>query len=291
MMYFDLHCDSISKAYKEKTSIFTDDFAVKIQSNKFFKREQCFALWLDDELQGEPAFSYCKNLLSFFNEEKNKIKLYNVSPHLTIENGSALGGDLNNIEFFKTKGAIMMSLTWNGENDLASGVNFSAGLKPLGKEAVKEIEKNNIILDVSHLNEEGFRDVLNISHKPFVASHSCCYDICQHRRNLKSWQIKQIIAMGGIIGINFYPAFLGTGKGSVFDKIKQNIELIVSLGGENNVALGSDFDGAKMSKSLRSADDVPVLYSYLKNNGMRKELLEKVFYSNAVSFLTQFNDS
>lgn len=291
MMYFDLHCDSISKAYKEKTSVFTDDFAVKIQSNKFLKREQCFALWLDDELQGEPAFSYCKKLLSFFDEEKNKIELCNVLPHLTIENGSALGGELNNIEYFKTKGVIMMSLTWNGENDLASGVNFSSGLKPLGKEAVKEIEKNDIILDVSHLNEEGFKDVLNISNNPFVASHSCCYDICPHRRNLKSWQIKQIIAMGGIIGINFYPTFLGVGEGSIFDKIRQNIELIVSLGGENNIALGSDFDGAKMSKSLFSADDVPNLYSYLKNCGMSENFLDKVFYSNARSFLTRFNNT
>ncbi len=288
MMYFDLHCDSVSKAYKEKTSLFHKDLALKINSDKFNKREQCFALWLDDELQGEPAFSYCKKLLKLYKDSEIKLLNGGVAPHLTLENAVSLGGDLNNMTYFKSQGVIMMSLTWNGENELASGVNSVGGLKKLGKEAVREMERQGIILDVSHLNEESFKDLLALATKPFVVSHSCCYDICPHRRNLKSWQIKEIIARGGIIGINFYPTFLGAGKGRVFEKIKENIELIVSLGGENNVALGSDFDGAKMSKQLSSADDVPKLYIYLQSSGMSEELLNKVFYSNTFNFLNSY---
>lgn len=289
MRYFDLHCDSVSKAYSEDISPFDQSLDIKIDSDKFIKREQCFALWLDDKLQGESAFSYCKGLLRAYKANENEILKRGVVPHLTLENGSCLGGDINNISYFKSQGATMMSLTWNGENDLASGVNFTGGIKSLGRAAIKEMEGNNIILDVSHLNEEGFKDVCSLATKPFVASHSCCYDICQNKRNLKSWQIKEIISRGGLIGINFYPSFLGAGKIGVFEKVKENIELILSFGGEDNIAIGSDFDGAKMSQELSSADDVIGLYEYLVIGGMGEQLLDKVFYSNASSFFESLN--
>lgn len=289
MRYFDLHCDSVSKAYSENISLFDHSLDIKIDSDKFIKREQCFALWLDDKLQGEPAFSYCKRLLRLYKANENEILKRGVVPHLTLENGSCLGGDINNISYFKGQGVIMMSLTWNGENDLASGVNFTGGIKPLGRDTIKEMERKGIILDVSHLNEEGFKDVCSLTAKPFVASHSCCYDICQNKRNLKSWQIKEIINCGGLIGINFYPYFLGTGKIDAFEKVKENIELILSFGGEDNIAIGSDFDGAKMSKKLSSADDVISLYRYLLISGMSEQFLGKVFYSNASSFFESFN--
>ena len=279
MMYSDLHCDSVTKAYRESISLFGGTLAVKLGSDKFIRREQCFALWLDDKLHGEPAFSYCKELLGFYKANEDEIKARGVTPRLTLENASSLGGDLNNIAFFKEQGVKMMSLTWNGENDLASGVDAKGGLKPKGKEAVKEMKNSGIIIDVSHLNEKGFRDVCKIGVKPFIASHSNCYDICPHKRNLKQWQVKEIISRGGLIGINFYPPFLG--KGSAFERVGDNIEYLLSLGGENCIALGSDFDGAEMSDELKSADDVARLYNYLIARGMSKEVVEKVFYKNA----------
>lgn len=278
-MYSDLHCDSVTKAFTENMSITDSRLAVKLGSDKFIKREQCFALWLSDELHGEAAFCYAKKLLSFYKKCESEIIKRGVTPHLTIENASALGGKLNNIAYFREQGTVMMSLSWNGENDLAGGSDAVGGLKPLGKDAVKEIENCGIILDVSHLNEEGFRDVCNIARKPFVASHSNCYDICPHRRNLKKWQIKEIIDRGGLIGINFYPTFLGSE--SAFELIRQNIEYLLSLGGEDCIALGSDFDGAKMSDELKTADDVVKLYDYLLSSGISRQTVEKAFYTNA----------
>ena len=281
MMYSDLHCDSITKAYSEKMSISDGRLAVKTGSDKFIKREQCFALWLSDELHGEAAFCYAEKLLQFYKENEDKIKSRGVIPHLTIENASALGGNLDNIAYFREHGTVMMSLSWNGENDLARGADAVGGLKPKGKDALWEMENCGIILDVSHLNEEGFRDVCKIATKPFIASHSNCYDICPHRRNLKRWQIKEIIDRGGLIGINFYPPFLG--EGSVLERVKDNIEYILSLGGENCIALGSDFDGAKMSRELKTADDVVKLRDYLLESGMSGEVAEKIFYENVKS--------
>ncbi len=280
-MYSDLHCDSITKAYEKNMSISDSRLAVKLCSDKFIKREQCFALWLGDELRGEAAFCYAKKLLQFYKNSEAEIKSRGVTPHLTLENASALGGNLNNIAYFRQQGAVMMSLSWNGENDLASGVTAVGGLKPKGKDALRETENCGIILDVSHLNEECFRDVCRIATKPFVASHSNCCDICHHRRNLKRWQVKEIIDRGGLIGINFYPPFLG--RGSVFDRVRDNIEYILSLGGEDCIALGSDFDGAKMNDELKNAEDVITLREYLLSTGVSERILNKMFYDNVKS--------
>ncbi len=279
MMYSDLHCDSVTRAFSRNLSITDGRLAVDIGSEKFIKREQCFALWLSDELYGEAAFCYAKKLLDFYKRGENEIKSRGVTPHLTVENASALGGNLNNIAYFKEQGIRMMSLTWNGENELASGADADGGLKALGKAAVREMENCGIILDVSHLNEEGFRDVCNTATKPFVASHSNCYDICPHRRNLKKWQIKEIISRGGLIGINFYPVFLGLG--SAFERVRDNIEYILSLGGEDCIAFGSDFDGADMGDELKTAGNVVSLRDYLLRQGISREIAEKVFYRNA----------
>ena len=173
----------------------------------------------------------------------------------------------------------MMSLTWNGENELASGVHAKGGLKPLGRDAVREMARQNITLDVSHLNEQGFYEVCLIDSIKIVATHSNCYDICPHMRNLKKWQIEEIIARGGLIGLNFYPAFLGRGR--VFEKIRENIEYLLSLGGENCMAFGSDFDGAEMSEELDGVDKVGELYRYLLSSGLSKRVVEGIFYGNA----------
>ena len=282
MRYFDLHCDTISRCYRDKKPFYDGDLQINaVKSKAIEKYEQYFALWLSDELRGEAAFSLCKNMLDHYeNEMKPIISMCpNISAHLSVENAAALGGDLDNIAYLKDRGVEIMGLTWNGENDLASGVHASGGLKAFGYDAVREMVRLGVTIDVSHLNERGFYEVCLIDSAKIIATHSNCYDICSHVRNLKKWQIKEIIRRGGLIGLNFYPAFLGSG--SVFDKIRDNIEYLLSLGGENCIALGGDFDGADMSPDLDGVDRVLSLYSYLSACGFEGSLLDKIFYLNA----------
>ncbi len=282
MNYTDLHCDTISRCYKEKKSFYDGDLQINaVKSKDIENYKQYFALWLSDEPKGETAFSLCKNMLDYYEAEIVPIirGCTNISAHLSIENASALGGDLDNIAYFNSRGVEMMSLTWNGENDLASGVNAEGGLKPLGREALREMARLDMTLDVSHLNERGFYEACFIDNIKIIATHSNCYDICPHIRNLKKWQVREIIDRGGIIGLNFYPPFLG--KGSVFEKIRENIEYLLLLGGEDCITFGSDFDGADMSADLDGIDKVGELYSYLLSFGFGEELLDKIFYRNA----------
>ena len=284
MRYTDLHCDTISRCYKDKKSFYDGDLQINaVKSKNIEKYEQYFALWLSDEPKGEAAFSLCKNMLDYYDKEIVPIisRYPNISAHLSIENASALGGDIGNIAYFKDRGVKMISLTWNGENDLASGVNVKGGLKSLGRQAVKEMARLGITVDVSHLNERSFYEVCLIDSIKIVASHSNCYDICPHRRNLKKWQVKEIISRGGLIGLNFYPLFLGTGKFDVFGKIRDNIEYLLSLGGEKCIAFGSDFDGAEMSPQLDGIDKIGEQYNYLLSSGLSKRVVEGAFYKNA----------
>ena len=291
MRYSDLHCDTVSRAFKENKSFIDGDLQINMQKlNNIEKYRQYFALWLSDEQRGEAAFSLCKKMLDYYEREIKPVisKCPGISAHLSIENASALGGEIGNVACFGSRGVEMMSLTWNGENELASGVNAKGGLKSFGRQVIKEMVRYDMTLDVSHLNERGFYEVCLIDSIKVVATHSNCYDICPHRRNLKKWQVKELISRDGLIGLNFYPIFLGTGKFDVFSKIRDNIEYLLSLGGEDCIAFGSDFDGAEMSEELDGIDKVGALYSYLLSSGFGKEFLDKIFYENITSHFDSF---
>ncbi len=286
MKYFDLHCDTVSKVYELKTTF--DDTRLHINSAKiasFEKYCQCFALWQDDSKKGNEAFLYAKKLLEIYKKQIEVLKSDTFQPILTLENAVSLGDSLDNIHFWKNEGVKMISLTWNGENALGFGaMSENKALKPFGKSAVREMETAGITLDVSHLSEKGFASVCDIAEKPFVASHSNCCDICAVPRNLKRWQIQSIIDIKGLIGINFYSAFLGNGKFSVFQKIYEHIYYLLSLGAENCIAVGSDFDGARMDESIGSLSKALLLYEFLREKGLSEAVLSKMFYDNANAF-------
>ena len=157
---------------------------------------------------------------------------------LTVENGSLLGAGLEHVEELRRDGVKMLTLTWNGENALGSGHETDHGLTPLGKEAVRALEEAGITVDVSHLNDAGFRDVLDVAQRPFAASHSNSRAICPHRRNLEDWQIREMVMRNCIIGLNYYTPFLRSdGKEADFDDLYRHICRFLELGAENCLAL------------------------------------------------------
>lgn len=283
MIYSDLHCDTVTRCFKKGESLFDARCHINyFKIKQFTKYRQCFALFADDSIRGEAAFSYFKMLLDFYEKELEKIKSSRLIPVLTAENGALLGGDSDNVDFMADKGVKMMSLTWNGENEIASGAHCNGGgLKPFGKEVIARMEERGVLVDVSHLNEKSFYDVASFLKTPLIASHSNCFSIVPDKRNLKDEQIKLIIESGGLIGLCFHaPFLLSDGHGS-FEMLYRNIHRILSLGGENAVCFGSDFDGGKPEKVLDSLQKVKNLYAYLKGRGLDKDLLEKIFFYNA----------
>lgn len=204
---------------------------------------------------------------------------------LTIENGSAIENNLENIEYFYQKGVKVMSITWNEDNLLGCGAYTKQdnGLTELGKQYIKKLNEKKIIVDVSHSSEKSFWDAIKVSEKPVVATHSCCYSLCPHPRNLKDEQIKAIAEKQGIIGVCYCNSFLSKTGIAGTKEIAKHIAHIANLVGINYVGLGSDFDGLEIEDiptNLKSIGQINNLIQELYNIGFHKNEVEKIMGEN-----------
>ena len=150
-------------------------------------------------------------------------------------------------------------------------------------------EELNIIIDLSHLNEKGFWDVARISTNPLVATHSNVHEICPHSRNLTNKQLEAIKNSDGIVGLNLATAFLRTdGKmeeDTNLEIILRHFDHLINILGEDKVAIGSDFDGAKVPLKIKNLVGMNVLKEFLLNKGYNKNLIIKLFSENWLNFL------
>lgn len=204
---------------------------------------------------------------------------------LTVENGSALAGRLDRVELLARDGVRMITLTWNGENEIGSGNVTDHGLSPFGREAVREMERQGILADVSHLNDKGLDDFLSFAQKPFAASHSNARAVCGHRRNLTDEQIREMAGRGCLIGLNYSQDFLRTGdRPALLDDLYRHVEHFLELGAEHCLALGSDADGTDVPPGLDCPERFAGLYQYLLDRGLSPEQADGILWKNALNF-------
>ncbi len=282
MRFFDLHCDTAYKCYRDALSFCDDTLAVTPQKAAVFDEwHQCFAIFIKDGTQN-PFDFYKKTLENFKTQLRNKPN--NLTPIFTVEGGLLIENELSRIETMYNDGVRALTLTWNGENQIAGGADTDVGLKNFGKEAIKELNRFNIMTDLAHLNKESYYDALEFAKKPII-THSCLEYINNHQRNIDDNQLNALVQKPGIFGLCFYPVFLG--QGDVFEQIYQNIFHILDLGYEDYLSIGSDFDGADMSNKLDDISAVPLLYQYLKNKKISEKTLDKIFFYNAFNFFNK----
>lgn len=200
-----------------------------------------------------------------------------------IENGYALGKDLNNIARFKDMGVRYITLCHNGDNDLcdsAKGTGEHNGLSQLGREAVTEMNRLGVMVDISHASEETFYDVLAFSKTPVIASHSSAKALCDHPRNLTDEQLKAIAATGGVVQVCLYHGFLTTEeKASLLDAVR-HIDYMIKLIGDDHVGIGSDFDGDGGIRGCNAENEMINLTRELLRLGYSPETLEKIWGGN-----------
>ncbi|RME87961.1 MAG: membrane dipeptidase [Planctomycetota bacterium] len=304
MHIFDGHCDVLLKHYYQRHFRNKQNFQISFQTLKEggVKFQVCalylptplrhsldpivdmYSLFLEI-LQKEPSFHWVKNLSDLHLVQKNPEK---IGLLLSLEGAEPLSNRLERLDFFHHLSITLITLTWSRRNDFADGTSFdpsmetSYGLTPLGRKLIQRMNQLSMVVDVSHLNERGFWDVLEISEKPVVASHSCVHKLAPHTRNLKDDQIRKLAEIHGLIGINFYPTFLtGSSQASVADIVK-HIQYISDLtGSTENIALGSDFDGIETSpEDLSSPKYFDNLREALAKAGFSSEDQEKILWKN-----------
>lgn len=270
---------------------------------------QCLACYVPDALSPEQAAGFHEGVMSHLAHEveRNAGRVVAVAsasqlrdvlensgePHVaavhTIENARMFAADLGLVERYAADGLLMASISWNAAGPLASGHDTHEHVSELGARAIAEMERNRVVLDVSHLNDECFDDVCRLSTRPFVASHSNSRAVCGHRRNLTDRQFAEIRERGGVVGLNYCDKFLsnevleGHAADVSFDEVATHIEHWLDLGGEDVVALGGDLDGATVPSLLDGADKMPAFQGLLEHR-FGSTITRKLCYANALAF-------
>jgi len=208
---------------------------------------------------------------------------------LTVEDGRAVAGDLDKLRAFYDAGVRAIALTWNSANcfgypNSPDPHEMNRGLTEFGRQAVLEMNRLGMLVDVSHLSDGGFWDIIALSQKPFIASHSNCRALCRHPRNLTDEQIRALADKGGAVGVNFVPEFLtedGERQSRVED-ICRHVLHLVDVGGEDCAALGSDFDGMGGKLEIGSPAEMDRLFDALRARGLTERQIEKVARLNVL---------
>lgn len=323
MKVVDMHCDTISEILKEQrqgknTELKANHLNIDIEKMKQGNYLlQNFAMFVELK-EGNHPLEECLSLIDcFYTElEKNKDTLSlalsyediiknekegKISTLLTVEEGGVTCSSLTNLRILYRLGVRMLTLTWNYINGISyPNVNFGDGtlldfhipntkdgLTPFGIEFVKEMERLGMIIDVSHLSDAGFYDVLKYTTKPFVASHSNARSITNHVRNMSDDMILKLAERGGVLGINFAGYFLEESKQghkmrSKICNMVKHIRYIRDLAGIDCIGLGSDFDGIYQDLELDHAGKMPELEMALKEADFSNEDIEKIFYKNVL---------
>lgn len=313
MKYVDMHCDTATCIYEEKASLRKNHFHNDLEK---MKKGECllqnFAIFTDIRKQDSV---FTRNVIDYYYEqlEENKdlirpvYKFDDISKNeaqgcmsalLTLEEGSVIDNDLSNLKSFYDLGVRMITLTWNYPNGigypnfsyekdnyhaLLHNINDKDGLTDFGIEYVRRMEELGMIVDVSHLSDKGFYDVLEYTSKPFVASHSNARKIAPVARNLSDDMIIRLAQRGGVTGLNYCSKFIDdeNDKITMVEKMVEHIRYIAKVGGIDCIGLGSDFDGIGNELEIKDASCMQLLYHELQKYFTEEEI-EKIFYKNVL---------
>lgn len=282
MNFFDLHADTpfVLDLNNPNSSV------VDLVNYPFEKYNQVMAIFIRDDEQN--PFKLYNRRVDIIKKylKKQKFPILNgdftsSGALLSVENAGFLADDINQIYKLHRDGVCMLSLTWNGDNGLASGADGVGGITSKGKDVIKIMNELGMALDISHLSHKAALEATELADN-VLATHSGIYSLYPHKRNLKDEVILSLKEKRGIIGLCFYPLFLG--NDNVFKALIRCAEYLISLGMEKNVSFGSDFDGADMSPMLSQTAHIRGLFDEFCRRGLKKSLVNGIFYENAIAF-------
>ena len=322
MKIIDMHCDTLERLW----SLEREGKAVSLESNSFqvdFRRMksagyvlQNFAIWVDCGKYNQPMEAYremgavfrrhmsaCSRLAAPVRSSREMDAVWKagrIAGMLTVEDGGILEGQLERLYELWEDGVRMMTLTWNYNNELgtaaAKAAEGDAGLTELGKQCVCQMEELSILVDVSHLSDQGIRDVLDVSKKPFVASHSNARALCPMARNLPDELLRKMGERGCVVGLNFFVPFLLPAppwlrknhasmekyctKEQILHAAAEHAKHLLDVCGSEGVGLGSDLDGITKNPALPGCEALPLLYDVLRRHKIAPSQIDRIFSGN-----------
>ena len=320
MKVVDMHCDTIGELWKAEKAgkvMSLRENSLHIDLMKMQKGEyllQNFAMFVFLGREPDPLVNVLEMIDIYrrqmaensdiiapvlsYGDIENNAAAGKMSGMLTIEEGGVLKGSPYVLRNLYELGVRMLTLTWNFENEIGypntivkredydPGKKY--GLKDAGIEIVREMNRLGMIVDVSHLGDDGFWDVVKYSDKPFVASHSNARSMCDHTRNLTDDMIRALADKGGVTGINFCGDFLtpgdpnkSGGKSRVEDMVR-HMKHIKDVGGIEVLGLGTDYDGIDGDLEFYDCSTMQLLAEEMEKQGFTHSEVEKVFHGHVL---------
>lgn len=304
MIIADCHNDTATRLYFERQGLFENDFNIGIKKQGSHKTLLFFSVFCDFEKYGNDPKGYFlkiyKNLkneleknASFVCPYKNKedfLRGKKSNYVITLE-GADFVNDISHIDFLSALNIKSVTLTWNKSNEIACChlEKDDYGLTKLGKRVIEKMEEKSIIPDLSHASDRTFYEAVEIAKKPVLVSHSNSRKLCPHSRNLTDDMFLGLMKNKGVCGINFYRDFVG--KNGTIDSLCNHIFHFLSLGGEDNLAFGSDFDGANpLVRGINSIADFYKIPNRLLQLNLSESILKKIMYENVLRILEAYGE-
>ncbi len=297
---FDLHCDTADKLIKGKNLISNNAHIDLLRANEFDCYVQCFSCFTKEESGATALFKKKKTaLLTEINKNGSLIALAKsgqelkqntenkkMSAILTLEGTAGINHNPGALENLRQTGFRMCSLCWNEQNVLTGSNQTGGGLTQKGKDFVKEANRLGMFIDVSHISDCGFWDIIKISRLPVIASHSNSRFVHPHKRNITNDMFLAICQTGGVVGINLYTDFLSK-NGSIDDIVRHIFHFLELAGNADHIALGGDLDGCdNLANGIANITDYKKIANALNKAGLDQNTINKILFNNAYKLFT-----
>ena len=305
--YFDAHCDTLSRCEKQGCALRENDGHLDLKRLEAYRRAaQLFAIF-HDGADAPPGgmFAECRRQQALFARElaanddiaascrtAADVECANASGKvaaiLSCEGAELLDCDPAKPNWAHEVGIKAVNITWNHANALAGSHKDEPerGLSDRGRAFAERAQELDIFLDVSHCSDAALWDLIKMTQKPVLATHSNARAVCNHTRNLTDDMFRAIAGTGGVVGVNFYTAFVSDTPAPTMDDILRHFDHFLALGGAKHLALGADLDGCDaLAGGLSGVQDMPRLWDALRAHGYDDALLEDIFYNNLLRVL------
>lgn len=295
---FDSHSDTVHMAHRLRKHLRENDMQLDLlRGSAFAPRGQVFSIW--GEPRREPPMfdavigywerelaenadllAHCRS----FSDIRAAVSAGKCAALLSIEGAEQIGCDVDKLRAAYDRGVRIIHLCWNYDNVLTgSATEGQGGLTEAGRRFAQEVCALGMVIDLSHISERAFWDVLELTDRPVLAGHSDAAGVCAHPRNLTDEQFTALAKRGGVAGLNLSPRFLGLGAD--IDAVVAHAEHFLALGGEKAVCLGTDLDGVKeLPAGLSGIQDFDRLYEAMLRKNWTEAQVRNIFFGNLNAF-------
>lgn len=299
---FDAHCDTIFRARRDSQRIASNTMHTDLERGMTFSPyAQVFALWSMPEEQPKEDYAH---LLALMQEEfsanadilthcrsaqdaRQAASEGKIAAFVSVEGGEQIGCSIEGLRTAYDNGIRIVNPVWNSDNAICGAAlgEKGSGLTEYGRTFVREAQSLGVALDMSHISPQAFWDILEISTRPIIASHSNSIALCPHPRNLTDDQFVALVKSGGAVGINLCPDFLGLSRDIA--AIVAHIEHFLALGGSKTVCIGGDLDGIEdLPDGITGIQDMEKVYDALLSRNHSESLVHDIFYNNFLEVLS-----